>query len=229
MKKSDQKILIILAVVTLVHVGAMSWFALGSRPNHLIQPAERLLVNTVVLNENKPKKAPKKQEPPKKVTKKTPKMIEKKKPATEKKKEVDPKKAELLAKAKENLSKVLNGESFKGQKSESSVSNLQDLGKIDALKIDSVDVQATEDMGYAGSLASCLRKMLCLPEQGEVKVCLTLDRRGNFVDVEFLGSKSAYNEKYLEKTIPGIKYPPFGKSFENEPKHSFIITLTNDS
>lgn len=81
--------------------------------------------------------------------------------------------------------------------------------------------------GYEEELVTRLKILLKLPEMGDVKVSLTLNRQGKVVKTEILSSASALNRKAVETHLPAIQFPSFGQAFAGENTHTFILTLTN--
>ncbi|NGX41738.1 MAG: hypothetical protein K940chlam7_00010 [Chlamydiae bacterium] len=249
MNQRSQSLLLIAVAVTMIHTVAIYWSAIRTKALDFSKPLERLVVKTVALNnptptksppkvEKKPepivKKQPKPPESPPKVEKK-PEIVKKQpkppEPPPQKKKEVakvDDKKRDLLAKAKESIAKIQSSRDNKGASKSKDASELRDLGTIDSLHVDSADTIKPEDMGYYGVLASYLRQALRFPEFGEVKVRLTLNRGGEVTKVETVSTKSENNKQYVEKMLPTLRFPPFGKNFGNDKQHTFTITLTND-
>lgn len=85
------------------------------------------------------------------------------------------------------------------------------------------------EKSYQDDLAIYLRHHLLLPEHGDIKVDLTLDRKGKVMDVKILKSKSERNKKYIEKTLSDLSFPSFGENFKNEKQHTFTLTLKSES
>lgn len=85
------------------------------------------------------------------------------------------------------------------------------------------------EQSYEEILAARLKMLLTLPDFGDVRVRLTMERTGGVVSVSVLKSESADNRAYVEKILPTLRLPPFGKSFGVEPRHTFQIVLSNDS
>ena len=70
--------------------------------------------------------------------------------------------------------------------------------------------------------------MLRLPEFGEVKIKLTLERTGRVIKVQVLNAESELNRKYIEKEIESLALPPFGNNFKGMTEFTFSITLSNE-
>lgn len=81
--------------------------------------------------------------------------------------------------------------------------------------------------GYEDELVSRLKILLKLPEMGDVKVALTLNRQGKVIKTEILSSANPTNLKAVETHLPAIQFPPFGKAYSGETTHTFTLTLTN--
>lgn len=220
-----------IAVVS-VHFILILWMVFYQDPVVPYKPRERLTVQTVTLSTkaepiamtlpeipkpatvDKPKLNPtptiKKTEPTRKVEperKKEP-PPQKTQPAPKQQTvSVDPRKKELLAKAQESIAKIQqNRATFKA------------------------DVSGAENSppGYRDELVARLQMMLRLPERGDVRIKLILAKNGKFVKMEILSSQSTVNKKYVEKSLPSIQFPPFGKEFGNASESSFNITLSSE-
>lgn len=91
------------------------------------------------------------------------------------------------------------------------------------------DAPATSEISFAyeDGLISRLKFMLKLPETGDVKVSLTLNRQGKVVKSEILSSENPVNRKSVETHLPAIQFPPFGQAYIGESTHTFTLTLTN--
>lgn len=139
----------------------------------------------------------------------------------------------LLQSAQENIAKIeQTRDKIKQAKagSSSGVTNPRTIGtlQIDARFNDDGGELTYQEKGYHEELATRLKLLLRLPDYGEVKVKLTLDRSGRFSNVIILSSESDKNRKYIEKTLPALTYPGFGKNFGDLPQHTFVIILSNE-
>jgi hypothetical protein len=187
-----------------------------------------LAVQTIQLTKPKPKPKPpeNKSVAPKPVAKKEVKQkpTPKKKPVAKKKapeKAVDSK---LLSKALASLDKVSTEKKANTNKS---------VMPISLLQIDSKGNQTNEPMnpkhlGYCEELVRRLQLLLRLPEYGEVRIALTLNRDGSVANLNVLSAQSKVNRTYAETTIPKHSYPHFGTNFEGEKQHQFVLALSND-
>lgn len=204
-----------------------------------------------------PKKAPPK-EPPKKVEKKPapPKKKEeppKPKPKVEVKKPTEVDKAvleqkkkqeeeaaakkklqsELLSKAQERIAKI----STSRDKTTADRGKSVDLSSVPkgivSLHVEDLNTpsgvsMSAHEISYRDEIAGRMKLMLRLPEVGDVKIKLTLDKSGNVVKVVIVNSESAANKTYVEKNVSTMSFPPFGSNFGNENQHTFSITLSNE-
>jgi outer membrane biosynthesis protein TonB len=172
----------------------------------------------------KPKPAAKKPPEP---AKKLPPIVEKK-VAKEEKKLKAPKKApddkrermsqKLLQDLEESLAKLDEKPSKKptGKKAHSG----------DAF-VPSTPYQDTADFSndYHSTLMGYLKQTLNLPEYGEVKIQLTLKQDGTLVKLVVLKTESEKNRKYLEGSLPHLRFPQLSGKKNQE---TFIITFCNE-
>lgn len=190
-----------------------------------------------------PKKEPLKKEPTKKpVTKKE----LPKKATSEKKVEASPKlkpdpaleekkakQKQLLAKAQENMAKINVNRDKLAQAKKQTAQGVLAPTALGALHIDSIQTEGTSaltvrEMGYRDELASRLKLLLKLPEHGEVKLKLTLERSGSVEKVIILSAENVSNRKYIEKTLPTLTFPSFGDNFGDHKNYTFLISLGNE-
>jgi colicin import membrane protein len=184
----------------------------------------------------KEKAVPKKKTPPPVSKKETP---PKKKPETPKPQEakttakapaIDKKKQALLAKAQESIAKIQAsgdkiGSSKAAKRGELKVPQFQSTALV--ANADAEPLSGGE-IGYRDELASRLQLMLKMPEAGQVKLKLTLNRQGKFVKLTIVTAESLANRKYIEKTVPTMAFPAFGNQFGSAADYTFSITLNSD-
>lgn len=84
-----------------------------------------------------------------------------------------------------------------------------------------------EKPSYGQTLIAYLQGCLDLPEFGEVKVDLEVDRDGHLVRIEILEEKSKKNSEFLKKRLPELVLPCFNDS-SNETA-VFTITFKNST
>lgn len=245
MKIEDRFLFYITLGVLLTHLLMISWFVVFSKPLTFLKPHEKFVVKTVSVKsqtEAPVQKTQKRQEvaslenkkPQVNKAKPAEKLKpEKKSPEKEVKRELEAKKVQtqkerILEKAKENIAKLRETRDNFNAARESKSLELGDVGVIKSLSIDSHETVNSEDSGYYGTLSSRMKQALRLPEIGIVRILLTLDRQGSVVALEVVETKSEYNKKFVEATLKKVQFPPFGKCFEGEGRHTFSITLANE-
>jgi outer membrane biosynthesis protein TonB len=76
---------------------------------------------------------------------------------------------------------------------------------------------------YEEELTRALHRALQLPEYGEVRIRLVLDAQGTVASIEVLATESEANRKYLEKNLPGLKFPQTGSA-----SRTFVLTFCNE-
>lgn len=149
--------------------------------------------------------------------------------AKEKKAVIDVRKQALLAEAQKSIAKMNSSSVKLIASSESAVLP----AKIEALSVETLSSDGSaftsfEEGTYNNTLAQRLKLLLRLPEYGEVKIELTLERTGKFINMVVVQTESKANRAYLEKSLPKLKYPNFQDSFPDESQHTFFITVSND-
>jgi len=181
-----------------------------AQPTNVISPPAPAQKNVAP-----PQKSP---PPPKKIAK-----SDKKKKATQsnkKNKEANKKNGDLSNNNKEKLRRL----------AEESLVALNQTGKRShsaAAPLPSIsDSLISFERNYQDELISYLEQLLTLPEDGEVKMQLTLSREGQVHALRITQATSQKNRTYLETTVPTLQLPSFGSCFKQEKTHTFTITLT---
>lgn len=161
-----------------------------------------------------PKAAPKakspKEQPAKKTKKKTPPP---KKSSPEPKSNAKKISSDKLAQARANLNKVSH-----------SSTPLASVAAVDKGN----DIGSTPEQRYEEALATRLKSLLTLPDYGDVRVKVTLNREGHVQSVQVINAKSEENRAYVAKILPTVKFPPFGNYFSSQSSHTFQLVLSND-
>ncbi len=85
----------------------------------------------------------------------------------------------------------------------------------------------TFETAYQNQLIAFLEAALTLPEKGDVKIALTLNRNGGVKNITVKAASSERNRTYVESTVPTLLLPSFEHHFKNESNHTFSITLTS--
>ena len=148
---------------------------------------------------------------------------------------VKAKQQELLKSAKESIAKIDKSPHKITSSDISDNTNRIAPARIEKLEIDALPsggsagtTFTTRELGYRDELVHRLKLMLRLPEFGEVKVQLTLERSGHVAKVVIVSTESSANKKYIEKTLPTISFPGFGDNFSSQSQYTFLISLSND-
>ncbi|HEV8052196.1 MAG TPA: hypothetical protein VGP47_06860 [Parachlamydiaceae bacterium] len=139
----------------------------------------------------------------------------------------------LVALAQESIAKI-SGSSDKGAPKRVNATLSPVPNAIANLEVDTLSVPkgapaiSYRETTYRDELASRLKLLMRLPEYGDVKINLTLDRSGKVLKVSVISAESKVNRTYVEKTLPGLTFPSFGGNFESAAEYTFPITLSNE-
>ncbi|MBF5059429.1 hypothetical protein [Candidatus Neptunochlamydia vexilliferae] len=98
---------------------------------------------------------------------------------------------------------------------------------IASLQIDQPEKEESQD--YLLLLAHFLKRALELPTYGEVKLELTVGKKGQVLKVHVLQAVSEKNRRYLERKLPQLVLPPFNEELKNENIHTFTLTFCNQA
>jgi hypothetical protein len=80
---------------------------------------------------------------------------------------------------------------------------------------------------YAEFLIGYLQEALILPERGDVRVKLVIDRFGKLLDCEILETKSAKNGEFLKNRLPELAFPCLNDFDIFEATQTFTIAFRN--
>lgn len=144
------------------------------------------------------------------------------------------KQQKLLSQAQETIAKIDKSRDKVSRTNFSDSGFVASPGAITGLQVDSFSAQGTRqqlsphEASYRDELASRLKLMLKLPEYGEVKIELILERSGKVSKITVKSSPSLANRKYIEKMLPTLTFHAFGTNFDQSPQFTFSITLCND-
>lgn len=133
---------------------------------------------------------------------------------------------ERIAKIDESRHKGTSG-SLKNEK-------LAEAHTIKSLQTDAITADpkapplSHKEISYHNELVGYLKLNLRLPEYGDVKLKLTINRSGKVVSLVIVSTESIANRKYIEKKLPTLKLPGFGSNFGSDPEYTFSITLTSE-
>lgn len=84
------------------------------------------------------------------------------------------------------------------------------------------------ELSYKDELVRRLKLLLKLPELGEIKMQLTIDRDGTVAKLVVLQTESQKNRNYVETTLPTLHLPAFGDRFKDKNQYTFPVTLSNE-
>jgi colicin import membrane protein len=140
------------------------------------------------------------------------------------------KQKELIASAQKSMAKIGKTNTLKNASTTLSTAIPDKIGnlQIETFSGDSGEVLTTQELTYYDQLASRLKLGLKLPEFGAVKIKLTLERTGKYVKALVINAENSINRKYIEKTLPSIKFPPFGSNFQGQTEYTFVIAFNNE-
>jgi len=82
---------------------------------------------------------------------------------------------------------------------------------------------APDEITYVHLLAAHLQEKLELPEEGEVKIRLSLKSDGSFLSLQVLKAESVQNLNYLKNTLPALIFPCFNDCSSSERQQIFIL------
>jgi colicin import membrane protein len=139
----------------------------------------------------------------------------------------------LISQAQERIAKITPSHDKIATSQTPTLVEMALPGPISNLKVDSASESGVTSFGgreasYHDELASRMKLLLRLPEYGDVKMKLTLDRTGKVLNVAISSAQNANNRKYIEKAVFALSFPPFGNHFGDETQHTFSITFSND-
>ena len=96
-----------------------------------------------------------------------------------------------------------------------------------ATKVGKLKSETLSETTYQQMLVSYLQERLQFPENGEVKIKLTVSRTGSIEKSIVMTATSASNERYIHENLRDITLPAFGSNFKGESEHTFSLTLTS--
>lgn len=88
--------------------------------------------------------------------------------------------------------------------------------------------EASPEAHYIADLIRRLQLNVRLPEPGEVRVKLTLNRSGVVTSVKVVSGKTEKVKQAIAEKLRSITFSSFGRSFSGETDHSFLLRLSND-
>ncbi len=92
--------------------------------------------------------------------------------------------------------------------------------KIDTLHI---DTPLDGENSYLALAIQTLQQRLELPEEGDVKVELTVSKRGDVEKLQILYAESDKNRYYLESALARLRLPRFSGELAHQSRHTFTL------
>ena len=86
---------------------------------------------------------------------------------------------------------------------------------------------AVADPNYGEYLIAYLQNALDLPEYGDVKAKIEIDRFGQLVKCEILEAKNKKNAEFLKNRLPDLAFPCLNEFGIFDTTQSFTITFRN--
>lgn len=80
---------------------------------------------------------------------------------------------------------------------------------------------------YGAHVAAYLENQLTLPEHGEVKMELEIDRKGRVIHLSLLASESVQNSEFLKNRLPELAFPCFNDFDIDTNTITFTISFRN--
>lgn len=128
--------------------------------------------------------------------------------------------AHLLQQLQESIAKI-DQTSHK----ESPKNQLQTPKAISKLTVEQGSEEDQAD--YANALVACLKRNLSLPERGDVKIELLIEKSGALKSYRVISSQSLRNQRHLENELGALRYPAFMGSLKSKQEHTFVISFSN--
>ena len=215
------------ACIVLFHVFGVAWLAWFSASPSLSSVPQQVRVRTVTLRPPA-KVVPKRRQPkvaaPTAKPKKKPKKVAKvKKKAPVKKRVVESRSvSKHLAEALDNLDKITDNTHTLSPSNEISVPTT--LGPLSIDREFTSETSSVRGM-YREELVRRLQLLLRLPEQGEVKVALTVSQEGKVLGLKILSAGNGLNRAYIENKLGGLTFSPLGPEFAGKEAQTFTLVL----
>ncbi len=88
--------------------------------------------------------------------------------------------------------------------------------------------ESSPEAHYIADMIRRLQLNVRLPEPGEVRVTLTLQRNGTVRIVKVVSGKTEKVKQAIAEKLRSIAFSSFGRSFSGEAEHTFRLRLSND-
>ncbi|MCC5832383.1 MAG: hypothetical protein JJU12_05000 [Chlamydiales bacterium] len=212
----------IAGIVIFVHALILAGLLYLHPPQPKLKPHKPVAVQTYVIQEEKPKVVEASKPLVAAPLAPKPKPIEKPKPAPPKPKP-KPAPAEKPNAHREELVRMMRESLASLEDKPAQTKKVAEVKQVGPLASETLKFEAD----YQDRLVAFLQNALMLPEKGDVKLALTVNRAGNVKEVKVKQAASERNQKYVEEGVPALLLPPFGSHFKGEKAHTFSITLTS--
>ncbi len=87
--------------------------------------------------------------------------------------------------------------------------------------------ESNANPSYEDFLVAFLQSSLDLPERGDVRIRIEIDRFGHLSECEILDLKNSKNGEFLKKRLPELAYPCFNDFGITDLTQTFTITFRN--
>lgn len=140
---------------------------------------------------------------------------------------------EWIALAKEKIGKISNKSDNISATSNTTLNAISTPTSIKSFEselffTDSSESLNAKEIAYRDELAHRLKLYFKLPEYGEVKIKLVVERSGKVISVKILSFQSQKNAEYIEKSLHKLVLPGFGDNFFGADNHEFTIVMSNE-
>ncbi|MCB1066929.1 MAG: hypothetical protein KDK56_01955 [Simkania sp.] len=181
------------------------------KPKPTAQPKPQVQVQVQTVSKQAPKPTPKPTAKP------TPKA---KKPSTPQVK----KNQTVLKELQETLAKIEQNQTLQEK-----APPLVYPKKIQELSIDHIsDASSPEEVSYLPLLVHALKTHLELPEEGKVRIQLTVLKSGRVEKIQVLYAESENNKTYLQHELIHMELPPFSNELAGKVKHTFTLNFCHE-
>jgi len=138
-------------------------------------------------------------------------------------------KQQALLAARENIAKI----QLKSDKVSATKQLTSNLTKVESLHIDQLEQVHSQESSaveatYQEELAYFLKQHLHLVEVGDVKIKLTLSKKGEVVHFSIVYAESRLNRELIEKEIHGLHFPAWDQRLSSQLTYSCCVTLSHD-
>ncbi len=131
--------------------------------------------------------------------------------------------SDVMSEVQKNIAKIEKKKDNKKQSTQTAKAQ-KDQKKVALEPVEKPKVKPQ----YPQLLVQKLKSALHLPEEGDVRLEVTLKNSGEVIEVKVLSSKSPDNATYLEIEIPKMRFPMFTAELSGKKQHTFTLTFCHD-